>query len=77
VLALSGVNAMIVEHGMATVLCETFRDFGYSGREIRAWITQPAHQNWQLMGNLCCFDGPISRRVLPPPARAVRRQRHP
>lgn len=64
VLALSGVNAMIVERGMDTVLYRTFRDFGYSDREIRAWITQPAHQNWQLMGNLCCFYGPISRTLM-------------
>ncbi|MGH8158515.1 MAG: alpha-N-acetylglucosaminidase [Rhodanobacter sp.] len=64
VLALSGINAMIVERGMDTVLYQTFRDFGYSDREIRAWITQPAHQNWQLMGNLCCFDGPISHALM-------------
>ena len=64
VLALSGINAMIVERGSDTVLYETFRDFGYSDRDIRAWITQPAHQNWQLMGNLCCFDGPISHALM-------------
>ncbi len=64
VLALSGINAMIVERGMDTVLYKTFRDVGYSDPEIRGWITQPAHQNWQLMGNLCCFDGPISGRLL-------------
>jgi len=64
VYALSGINAMIVERGMDSVLYETFRDFGYSDRELRAWITQPAHQNWQLMGNLCCFNGPISRELM-------------
>jgi len=64
VYALSGVNAMIVERGMDSVLYETFRDFGYSDRELRAWITQPAHQNWQLMGNLCCFNGPVSRELM-------------
>ncbi len=64
VLALSGINAMIVERGMDTVLYRTFRDVGYSDDEIRRWITQPAHQNWQLMGNLCCFNGPISRALL-------------
>lgn len=63
-LALSGINALIIERGADMVLYRTFRDFGYTDREIRAWITQPAHQNWQLMGNLCCFDGPISRELL-------------
>jgi alpha-N-acetylglucosaminidase len=64
VLALSGINAMIVERGMDTVLYRTFRAVGYSDADIRGWITQPAHQNWQLMGNLCCFNGPISRSLL-------------
>jgi len=64
IFAASGINAMLVERGMEAVLYETFRDFGYSDAEMRAWITQPAHQNWQLMGNLCCFDEPISRSLL-------------
>jgi alpha-N-acetylglucosaminidase len=64
VLALSGINAMIVERGMDTVLYRMFRAVGYSDREIRDWLTQPAHQNWQLMGNLCCFNGPISSSLL-------------
>jgi alpha-N-acetylglucosaminidase len=64
VLALSGVNAMIVERGMDSVLYRMFIDVGYSDAEIRGWITQPAHQNWQLMGNLCCFNGPISGALL-------------
>src|SRR5450432_742729 len=64
VLALSGINAMIVERGMDSVLYETFRETGYADEEIRGWITQPAHQNWQLMGNLCCFDGPISKQLM-------------
>jgi alpha-N-acetylglucosaminidase len=63
-LALSGVNTMLVERGTDAVLYETFHEFGYSDREIRRWITQPAHQNWQLMDNLCCFDEPISRALL-------------
>ena len=64
VLALSGVNTVLVERGMDAVLYLTFRDFGYSDLEIRQWITQPAHQNWQLMGNMCCFNEPISRQLL-------------
>ena len=72
-LALSGINALLVERGTDMVLYRTFRDFGYSDAEIRAWITQPAHQNWQLMGNLCCFNGPISRELLEKRAASARR----
>lgn len=64
ILAMSGVNAMLVERGTDLVLYRTFRDFGYSDATIRQWITQPAHQNWQLMGNMCCFNGPISMALL-------------
>jgi len=64
VLALSGINAVLVERGMDSVLYQTFRDVGYADAEIRQWITQPAHQNWQLMGNLCCFNGPISTNLM-------------
>lgn len=73
VLAISGVNALPVERGMDAVIDLTFRDFGYSDVEIRRWITQPAHQNWQLMGNLCCFDEPISRQLLDRRVRSAQR----
>jgi len=73
VLALSGINAMIVERGMDTVLYRTFADFGYDDAAIRGWITQPAHQNWQLMGNLCCFNAPISQTLLDKRAASARR----
>ena len=73
VLALSGINAMLVERGTDMVLYRTFREFGYSDREIRAWISQPAHQNWQLMGNLCCFGGPISAQLLKKRATSAQR----
>ncbi|MGD0832080.1 MAG: alpha-N-acetylglucosaminidase [Terracidiphilus sp.] len=72
-LAASGINAMLIERGMDTVLYRTFRDFGYSDTAIRNWITQPAHQNWQLMGNMCCFNGPISRALLAKRARSAKR----
>ena len=73
VLALSGINAVLIERGADLVLYRTFRDLGYSDREIRAWITQPAHQNWQLMGNLCCFNGPISMQLLQKRAASAQR----
>ncbi len=64
ILALSGANAILIERGTDLVLYQTFRDAGYSDLAIRKWITQPAHQNWQLMGNMCCFDEPISLELL-------------
>jgi alpha-N-acetylglucosaminidase len=64
ILALSGTNAILIERGMDLVLYQTFRDAGYSDQAIRNWIVQPAHQNWQLMGNMCCFQGPISMELL-------------
>ena len=73
VLALSGINVLLVERGMDMVLYRTFRDFGYTDQELRAWITQPAHQNWQLMGNLCCFNGPISAALLEQRVRSAQR----
>ena len=71
-LALAGINEMLIERGTDSVLYETFREFGYTDTEIRAWITQPAHQNWQLMGNLCCFDGPIGKALLDKRAQSAR-----
>ena len=64
ILALSGTNAILIERGMDLVLYQTFRDSGYSDEAIRNWIVQPAHQNWQLMGNMCCFNEPISMELL-------------
>ena len=64
VLALSGINAVLVERGTDSVMYRTFRDLGYSDAGIRRWLAAPAHQNWQLMGNLCCFGGPLSRTLL-------------
>ena len=64
ILALSGTNAILIERGADLFLYQTFRDAGYSDLAIRRWITQPAHQNWQLMGNMCCFIEPISLSLL-------------
>jgi alpha-N-acetylglucosaminidase len=64
ILALTGINAVLIERGADLVYYEMFRDVGYSDEAIRKWITQPAHQNWQLMGNMCCFIEPISIELL-------------
>src|SRR5438067_13696436 len=60
ILALSGFNAILIQRGNDLAVYQAFRDIGYSDADIRNWITHPAHQNWQLMGNMCCFVEPIS-----------------
>lgn len=64
ILALSGFNAILIQRGNDLAIYEAFRDVGYSDTEIRKWITAPAHQNWQWMGNMCCFIEPISLDLL-------------
>jgi alpha-N-acetylglucosaminidase len=73
ILALSGINTVLIERGTDLVLDQTFRDFGYSDQAIRNWIVQPAHQNWQLMGNMCCFEAPISTALLAKRAQSAKR----
>ena len=51
-LSLSGFNAVLIQRGNDLAVYQVFRDMGYSDAEIRKWITQPAHQNWQLMGTV-------------------------
>lgn len=72
-LAISGVNVLLLDRGTDLVLYKTFRDFGYRDKEIRDWITLPAHQNWQLMGNMCCFSAPISMQLLRKRAESAKR----
>ncbi|WP_225849044.1 alpha-N-acetylglucosaminidase TIM-barrel domain-containing protein [Streptomyces sp. HPF1205] len=64
VLALNGINEVLVHEGQEAVYDETFQRFGYTDGELRAWIPQPGHQPWWLLQNMCCLDGPISRRLM-------------
>lgn len=64
VLALHGVNDVLVYVGGDAVYYDTFRRFGYSDAELRAWIPAPAHQPWWLLQNMSGFGGPVSRRLL-------------
>jgi alpha-N-acetylglucosaminidase len=73
ILALSGTNAILIERGMDLVLYQTFRDSDYSDEAIRNWIVQPAHQNWELMGNMCCFQAPISMELLEKRSRSAQK----
>jgi hypothetical protein len=64
VLALHGVNEVLVYAGADEVYFRTFRQFGYTDAEMRSWIPAPAHQPWWLLQNLSGFGGPVSRRLL-------------
>jgi alpha-N-acetylglucosaminidase len=72
VLALSGFNAVLIQRGNDLAVYQAFRDIGYSDSDIRHWITHPAHQNWQLMGNMCCFVEPISLALMEKRAASAR-----
>ncbi|SOD83558.1 alpha-N-acetylglucosaminidase [Streptomyces sp. 1222.2] len=64
VLALHGINEVLVYTGGDAVYYDTFRRFGYSDAELRAWIPAPAHQPWWLLQNMSGFGGPVSRRLI-------------
>jgi alpha-N-acetylglucosaminidase len=72
ILALSGFNAILIQRGNDLAVYRAFRDVGYTDADIRTWITQPAHQNWQWMGNMCCFVEPISLELMQKRAASAR-----
>ncbi|MDO1530085.1 alpha-N-acetylglucosaminidase [Fulvimonas sp. R45] len=59
-LALHGIDEVFMPVGTEEVYRRTFRDFGYSDAEIRAWIPATAHQPWWLLQNMSGFDAPVS-----------------
>ncbi|MGW1562478.1 alpha-N-acetylglucosaminidase [Streptomyces sp. NPDC002144] len=64
VLALHGVNRVLVYIGGDAVYYDTFRRFGYSDAALRGWIPSPAHQPWWLLQNMSGFGGPVSRQLI-------------
>ena len=73
VLALSGFNTVLIQRGNDLAVYQAFLSVGYSDTDIRHWVTQPAHQNWQWMGNMCCFIEPISLSLMQERAASARR----
>ena len=63
-LALHGVNEVFVQMGADAVYYATLQEFGYSKKELGAWIPGPAHQPWWLMQNMSGFAGPVSERLI-------------
>lgn len=58
VLALHGINEVLVTMGAEAVYQQTFRHFGYTDEEMRRWLPTPAHQPWWLLENLSGWVGP-------------------
>ena len=58
VLALHGINEVLVYMGAEAVYQQTFSAFGYSTEELRKWFPTPAHQPWWLLQNLSGWVGP-------------------
>lgn len=73
VLALSGFNAVLIQRGNDLAVYQAFRAIRYRDEDIRRWITQPAHQNWEWMGNMCCFIEPISLELMQERAASARK----
>ena len=46
VLAMNGINEILVLIGHVSVYYETFQKFGYTDAELREWMPPPAHQPW-------------------------------
>ncbi|GAA4203790.1 alpha-N-acetylglucosaminidase TIM-barrel domain-containing protein [Actinocatenispora rupis] len=72
VLALRGINEVLVYEGQEAVYEKAFQRFGYSAAEMRGWIPQPGHQSWWLLQNICCTASPISQQLVDRHARLGR-----
>ncbi|WP_406211951.1 alpha-N-acetylglucosaminidase TIM-barrel domain-containing protein [Streptomyces decoyicus] len=73
VLALHGVNEVLVTPGSEAVYHRLLTDFGYSDTEARGWLPAPSHQPWWLLQNMSGYDGPLSRQLIDKRAELGRR----
>lgn len=72
-LALHGVNEVLVTPGSEAVYHRLLTGFGYTDAEARAWIPEPTHQPWWLLQNMSSYGGPIDPALLARRARLGRR----
>ncbi len=63
-LALRGVNEVLVTPGSEAVYHRVLTDFGYTDAEARAWIPAPSHQPWWLLQNMSAYGGPTSSELI-------------
>ncbi|SEF02618.1 alpha-N-acetylglucosaminidase [Streptomyces sp. 2112.3] len=73
VLALHGVNEVLVTPGAEAVYHRLLTDSGYSDAEARAWLPAPSHQPWWLLQNMSGYGGPLSRELIDKRAELGRR----
>ncbi len=64
VLALRGINEVLVYEGQEAVYERAFQQYGYSAQEMRNWIPQPGHQSWWLLQNICCTGSPVTQQLI-------------
>lgn len=73
VLALHGINQVLIYQGQEKVYEQTFQSFGYSRDDMLRWIPQAAHQPWWLLQNLCCSSDPIVQSIIDQRAELARK----
>jgi alpha-N-acetylglucosaminidase len=65
ILALHGINEVLVYLGAEAVYRNTFRKFGMTDEELCRWFPTPAHQPWWLLQNMSGWVGPsVSQRLI-------------
>ncbi|MET8676419.1 alpha-N-acetylglucosaminidase [Streptomyces sp. NPDC004647] len=64
VMALHGLNQVLVTPGQEAVYHRLLQDFGYTDAEARAWLPAPSHQPWWLLQNMSAYGGPVSPELL-------------
>ncbi len=64
ILALHGVNEMLVYAGAEAVYQRTFQKFGFDAKAMRLWLPTPAHQPWWLLENMSAWVGPSTSQHL-------------
>ncbi|MFI0709463.1 alpha-N-acetylglucosaminidase [Streptomyces inhibens] len=73
VLALHGVNEVLVTPGAEAVYHRLLTGFGYSDAEARGWLPAPSHQPWWLLQNMSGYGGPTSPQLIAKRAELGRR----
>lgn len=62
-LAMNGVNEVLILTGQVSVYYETFKTLGYADDELREWLPPPAHQPWFHLQSMHTI-APIPKSIL-------------